>query len=67
MHGKSGIINLKYESNKFVNEQSCNAKVEIVLENCMNYYPVFGLNLISIQDSSNTYDLEIVVTYRYHN
>jgi MFS family permease len=66
IHNKPGFINLKYESNKFIDEQSRNAKVEIELEKCRNYYPVFGIDLISIQDSSNTYDLDIVVTYKAH-
>ena len=64
IHNKPGIINFKYDSNNFIDEQSCNAKVEIVLEKCKDYYPVFGFDLISIEDSSNTYDLEIVVTYK---
>jgi MFS family permease len=63
VHYKPGFINLEYDSNNFIGEQSCNAKVEIKLEKCNDFYPVFGLDLISIEDSSNNYCLEIVVTY----
>lgn len=61
---KPGNINLKYYRNKFIDEQIFNAKVEIKLEKCNDFYPVIGFNLISIEDSSNTYDLEIDVIYR---
>jgi dipeptide/tripeptide permease len=67
MHGKTGIINLKYDSKKSFDEQSRNAKVEIALVECKDYYPVFGIDLISIKDSSNAYDLEIVVTYKFRD
>jgi len=67
MHSASGFVSLKYDSDGFVDEQSCNVKVEIELEKCEDYYPVFGFGLISIEDSSNTYDLEIVVTYNYQS
>jgi hypothetical protein len=64
IHDMPGIINLKYDINEFIDEQSFNAKVVIKLVKCKDYYPVFGFNLISIEDSSNTYDLEIFVTYK---
>jgi len=64
IHNKLGTINLKYKINELINEQSRDAKVKIELEKCRDYYPVFGIGLISIQDSSNTYKLDIVVTYR---
>ena len=60
-HGELGIINMRYDG--FTDELSSNANVEIELVECGDYYPVLGLNLISIEDSSNRFDLEIVVTY----
>jgi dipeptide/tripeptide permease len=63
IHNKPGIINSKYKNN-FTDENIFNAKVEIELEKCKDYYPVFGFDLISIEDSSNTYELEIVVKYK---
>ena len=66
-HGESGIINLKYDSDSLPDELGCNANVEIELVKCDDYYPVFGANLISIKDSSNTFNLEIVVTYMISN
>jgi MFS family permease len=67
MHGEVGIINLRYDSDGFTDELSCNANVEIELVKCGDYYPVFGINLISIKDSSNKFNLEIVVTYMTSN
>ncbi len=66
-HGESGIINLKYDSDSLPDELGCNANVEIELVKCDDYYPVFGANLISIKDSSNTFNLEIIVTYMISN
>jgi len=66
-HGESGIINLKYDSDSLPDELGCNANVEIELVKCDDYYPVFGANMISIKDSSNTFNLEIVVTYMISN
>jgi len=67
IHGESGIINLRYESDSFTDELGCNAYVEIELVKCGDYYPIFGANIISIKDSSNTFNLEIVVTYMVSN
>jgi len=67
VHGEPGIINLKYDGASFTDDASCNANVEIELVKCDDYYPVFGANLITIEDSSNTFDLEIVVTYAIPN
>jgi len=64
IHSKKGFINLKYDCDFLNDEKSPNAKVEIKLSKCNDYYPVFGMGLISIEDSSNTYELEIIVTYR---
>lgn len=63
IHDNSGIINIKYYSNIFNEDQILNARVEIELIDSGDYYPVFGIDLISIEDSSNTYDLEVVVKY----
>ena len=67
MHGESGIINLRYDSNSYTDELGCNANVEIELVKCDDYYPVFGADMISIKDSSNMFNLEIVVTYMASN
>jgi len=67
MHGESGIINLKYDSDSYTDEIGCNANVEIELVKCDDYYPVFGANIISIKDSSNMFNLEIVVIYMISN
>jgi len=66
-HDESGIINLKYVSDSFTDEIGSNANVEIELVKCDDYYPVFGANIITIKDSSNTFNLEIVVTYMISN
>ncbi len=67
MHDQSGKINLRYDTAGFTNKIGCNANVEIELVKCGNFYPVFGLRLISIEDSSNTFNLEIDVTYMVSN
>ncbi|MEA3458597.1 MAG: MFS transporter, partial [Candidatus Thermoplasmatota archaeon] len=38
-------------------------KVEVELVECGDFYPKFGLGLMSIDDSSNSYDIQIDVTY----
>ena len=38
-------------------------KVKVELVECGNFYPKFGLGLMSIDDSSNSYDIHIDVTY----
>ncbi len=63
IHSKKGFIDLKYDYNDVSFEQSSFAKVEIILLECDDYYPIFGFDLITIEDSSNTYELEIIVTY----
>lgn len=67
MHDQSGKINLRYDAAGFTNKIGCNANVEIELVKCGNFYPVFGFRLISIEDSSNTFNLEIDVTYMVSN
>jgi MFS family permease len=66
-HGESGIINLRYISDSSTDQLSCNAYVKIELVKCKDYYPAFGAKLISIKDSSNMYNLEIIVTYLVSN
>jgi len=66
IHDKSGNINLNYDSNISIIELRSNGTVEIKLLECDEYYPVFGLNLITIEDNSNNYNLEIIVRYKEH-
>jgi MFS family permease len=66
-HEKLGKINLRYDSYGFNNKTGCNINVKIELIKCGNFYPFFGFKLISIEDSSNTYELEIDVTYMISN
>ncbi len=40
-----------------------NGNVEVELVECGDYYPKFGLGLMSIDDSSNSYEIQIDVTY----
>jgi hypothetical protein len=62
-HDKHGYINLKYEGNEFSDNLSSNIDVKIKLEECKDYYPIFGFNIFSIEDASNTYTLEVEVNY----
>ena len=62
MHDELGFINLKYDFNGFTDEIIFNANIEIELVKCDDYYPVIGAGLFSIEDSSNSFSLEIVVT-----
>ena len=38
-------------------------KVEVTLEECGDFYPIFGMGLMSIDDSSNAYEIKIDVSY----
>ncbi|MBS3801561.1 MAG: MFS transporter [Candidatus Thermoplasmatota archaeon] len=40
-----------------------NGEVEIELVECGDFYPKFGIGLMSIDDSSNSYDVQIDVSY----
>ena len=62
MHDELGFINLKYDFNGFTDEIIFNANIEIELVECDDYYPIIGADLFSIEDSSNSFNLEIVVT-----
>jgi len=66
LHIEMGVINLEYLSSSFSNDSS-DAKVEISLEECGDFYPAFGGRLISIDDISNSFDLEILVKYMISN
>jgi hypothetical protein len=66
-HEQSGEINLRYDSSDTTSKVGMNANVMIELEKCGNFYPLFGLKLISIEDSSNSFELEIDVTYMISN
>jgi MFS family permease len=66
-HEQSGKINLRYDSSGFTNKVGCNVNVKIELVKCGNFYPYFGFKHISIEDSSNTFELEIDVTYMISN
>jgi MFS family permease len=67
MHEEKGFVNLRFDSKEHNEESSSFARVEISLEECKDYYPVIGFDLISIEDSKNSYDLEIIVEYSTHN
>jgi proton-dependent oligopeptide transporter, POT family len=56
-------IYLSYESEMQDIIQWGNGKVEIELVECGDFYPKFGLGLLSIDDSSNSYEIQIDVTY----
>jgi len=62
MHDELGFINLEYDFNGFTDGIIFNANIEIELVKCDDYYPVIGADLFSIEDSSNSFNLEIVVT-----
>jgi MFS family permease len=66
-HEESGKINLRYDSSGITNKVDLKANVIIELVKCGNFYPFFGFKLISIEDSSNTFELEIDVTYMISN
>ena len=56
-------IHLSYESETKDIIQWGNGKVEIELVECGDFYPRFGLGLLSIDDTSNSYEIQIDVTY----
>jgi proton-dependent oligopeptide transporter, POT family len=61
-HGEIGKISLLYTVEEMLTDDF-SGRVEIELIKCGDFYPVFGLGLISIEDSSNAYELELVVSY----
>lgn len=62
--GSSGSIDLEYDHNSTDSNISSVAEVGIELVTCGDYHPVLGGGLVTIEDSSNTYQLEITVSYR---
>ncbi len=66
-HGQSGKINLRYDSSDISSKEDMNANVMIELVKCGDFYPFFGFKFISIEDSSNTFELEIDVSYMISN
>jgi len=64
---QSGKIHLKYGSAAFNDDIGCNANVKIDLVKCGDFYPVLGFKLMTIEDSSNDFNLEIDVKYLVSN
>ncbi|MFO8051780.1 MAG: MFS transporter [Thermoplasmatota archaeon] len=62
-HGAPGSIDLEHK----LGNLSSGGAVEITLVECGDFYPVLGNELITIEDSSNTYRVEIFVSYREQN
>lgn len=62
-HGQGGRISLSYDVGVLDISQECTATIEIELVECGDFYPVFGLGLLSLEDASNSYKLSTVVTY----
>lgn len=58
LHNEQGKITLDYSSDK-INE----AYIEVELIECGEYYPAFGGKLITIEDKSNSFKLNVDVTY----
>lgn len=66
LHNEKGIINLKFDADKSNLKNVSGINAEIILVDCGDQYPVLGPGwLFSKEDSSNTYDLEIVIVYTY--
>ncbi|MFO7678250.1 MAG: MFS transporter [Thermoplasmatota archaeon] len=63
-HNQQGTIFLIYNQDEFTDNGFSRALVEIELVDCGDFYPYFGLGLISIEDNSNAYELTIKVNYR---
>ncbi len=57
-HGDAGSIDLYYRN------LTSTASVEITLKQTGDQHPVLGNELIIVEDSSNTYILEVIVSYR---
>ncbi|MBS3778513.1 MAG: MFS transporter [Candidatus Thermoplasmatota archaeon] len=57
-------IHLFYDAERDNISKKENGKVEVELRDCGDFYPRFGIGLISIEDSSNSYDIQIDVIYK---
>ena len=62
-HGEMGEITLSYDAKMLMSTIEYHGQVEIELLECGDLYPVFGIGIISIPDSSNSYELQLHVTY----
>lgn len=59
-HGEQGSIELEYKPSNITYE----AEVEITLMECGDQHAVFGSEILTIEDISNSYQLEVLVSYR---
>ena len=66
LHNEQGIINLEYNSDK-LNDENFSTYIEVELIECGDFYPAFGGQIITIKDESNSFTLNVDVTYRDHN
>jgi proton-dependent oligopeptide transporter, POT family len=62
-YGELGRIMLSYDAERLMNTMDCNGIVEVELLECGDFYPVFGIGFLSIKDTSNSYELQVHVTY----
>lgn len=62
-HGQMGHITLIYDLKKDVDATNLSSIVEIILLECGDFYPRRGLGLMSIEDTSNMYTVDITITY----
>jgi proton-dependent oligopeptide transporter, POT family len=62
-HNKKANMHVSYKQEESLDNEFSHAFVEIELVECGNYFPYFGLGLISIEDTSNSYELIIVYNY----
>ncbi|MDG6224955.1 MAG: MFS transporter [Candidatus Thermoplasmatota archaeon] len=62
-HEQPGEIRIVYKSDKNNSDTDQNFNVEIQLIECGDQYPALGIGAMSIDDVSNSYDLQIVVVY----
>lgn len=63
LHNQPGFINVHHQETVDYKKLPTQAHVEIKLRECQDYFPAIGFNILSIDDTSNTYSLEITVTY----
>jgi hypothetical protein len=61
-HGEMGKISLSYDA-ELLSTVDYDGLIEIELVECGDFYPVFGVGLMSIEDTSNSYEVQIDVTY----
>ncbi len=61
-HGEVGKISLTYDA-ELLSTVDYDGLIEIELVECGDFYPVFGIGLMSMEDTSNSYEVQIDVTY----